>query len=129
MRFKGQTFLLAAAACLFAFSTQAQAQCTSCNQGASFGGPIAQDVSFAAPVNAGPIHGGKSCGCRGGGVDGCKPTAPTVPPILPNLPIQTACGSPLGISHVPKLLTPIRSYTPPIGKAVGRPLIGRWDGW
>ena len=72
---------------------------------------------------------GGGCGCRGGIDESCKPTGPTVPGELPLLPIRTACDSPWGKDNIPSLFTPPRSYIPPIGKDVGRPLFGRWTGY
>ena len=113
MRIKTQLFFLLAIGCLFAFSSQAQAQCLSCKHGAA---------RHAAQGSCGSTA---ACGCNGG----CDLTGPTVPGEMPRLPIETCCGSPMGLGHVPALLTPPRSYTPPIGKAVGRPLFGRWTGF
>ena len=136
MRIKTQLFLLLAIGCLSAYTSQAQAQCLSCNQGAP--AHVAQNSHFAsAPVQEaagcgcshgckGGCHKGRSAGCSNGQ---CDLTGPTVPGEMPKLPIQTCCASPMGLGHVPALLTPPRSYTPPIGKAVGRPLFGRWTGF
>jgi len=170
MRLQLQTCLLVAVGSLFAFSSQTQAQCASCNQAAAVapafgqGTPayvqnapaFVQDSSsyFAEPAVAGGGCGckggghklgggcgcksgrcggghklGGGCGCRGGIDEACKPTGPTVAGELPVLPIRTACDSPWGKDNIPSLLTPPRSYTPPIGKAVGRPLLGRWNGF
>ena len=151
MRLQLQACLFVAVGCLFAFQSQAQAQCASCNQAAAVapafvqGAPaFGQDSSyFAAPAAAGcgckrggGCKGGGcggrhklGCGCRGGIDEACKPTGPTVQGELPVLPIRTACDSPWGKDNIPSLFTPPRSYTPPIGKAVGRPLLGRWNGF
>ena len=144
MRLQLQTCLFIAVGCLFAFQSQAQAQCASCNQAAAAPAighdapAIGQDSSHvAAPAAAGcgckrgGCGGGHKlgCGCRGGVDEACKPTGPTVQGELPVLPIRTACDSPWGKDNIPSLFTPTRSYTPPIGKAVGRPLLGRWNGF
>ena len=145
MRIKTQLFLLMAIGCLFTFTSQTQAQCTSCNQGAA---PNAVQYSYeAAPANFAPVQAKAGCGCkRGGGCklgggcghggrsggcdsNGCDLPGPTVPGEMPKLPIETCCGSPMGYDNVPSLFTPPRSYTPPIGKAVGRPIFGRWPGF
>ena len=119
MRIKTQLFLALAIGCLFAFAGQAQAQCLSCHRGAHAAQP-----SYAAPAVS-PVQATAGCGCSGG----CDLPGPTVPGELPRLPIQTCCSSPFGLGHVPALLTPPRSYVPPIGKDVGRPLFGRWTGF
>ena len=158
MRLQLQTCLLVAVGCLFAFQSQAQAQCASCDQAAAVAvgptfvqaAPTFQDPSYlAAPAahgcgckrggggKGGGCKGGghkRGCGCKGGGHRGgiddtCKPTGPTVQGELPVLPIRAACDSPWGRDDVPSLFTPPRSYLPPIGKAVGRPLLGRWTGY
>ena len=116
MRIKTQLFLLLAVGCLFAFSSQAQAQCLSCKRHA----PAHAVQSSYAPVQA-----TAGCGCA----NGCNLPGPTVPAEMPRLPIETCCGSPMGYGHVPSLLTPPRSYLPPVGKDVGRPLFGRWTGF
>jgi len=151
MRIKTHLFFIMAIGCLFAFSGQTQAQCSSCNQAAA--APIIHQQPFEAPVQAtagcgcskgclGGCRKGHSGGCSKGCLGGCRKghsgggcangacdlPGPTVPAELPKLPIETCCGSPMGYGHVPSLLTPPRSYIPPIGKAVGRPLIGRWTG-
>ena len=171
MRLQLQACLFVAVGCLFAFQSQAQAQCASCNQAAAVapgfvqGGPafvhdapafaqgapaFAQDSScYAEPASRGcgckggghKLGGGcgckkggghklgGGCGCRGGIDEACKPTGPAVQGELPVLPIRTACDSPWGRDNIPSLFTPPRSYTPPIGKAVGRPLLGPWTGF
>ncbi len=141
MRLQLPTCLLISVACLFAFNSQAQAQCASCDQAAAAAPSFVQDAvytpaptqAYAAPTAGCGCKKGcglkKSCGCKGGCVDGCKPTGPTVAAELPTLPIRSACDSPWGLGDVPSLLTCPRSYTPPIGKAVGRPLLGRWNGF
>ena len=58
----------------------------------------------------------------------CCPTAPTVQPVMPQLPVSSCCND-LGRLHIPRVTTPLRTYVPPIGKTVGRPLFGRWSGF
>ena len=75
-----------------------------------------------------PTSGCTSCGGGGGG---------NVVPYFgdpyggydPGLAPTTSCNTPLGKLGIPPLWLPTRSYTPPIGKQVGRPLIGRWSGF
>ena len=43
-------------------------------------------------------------------------------------PVTNCCGK-LGKLGVPPLTTPLRYDTPPIGRAVGRPLFGKWNGF
>jgi hypothetical protein len=65
-------------------------------------------------------QGGKGCGC-------CDMT-PT-PTVIPKLaPVTSCCGS-LGPLGVPSLLTPPKTYLPPVGRQVGRPLLGKWNGF
>ena len=125
MRFQMHICLMLVIGGLFAFSGQVQAQCSSCNQAAA-----ASVVAQNGAHSVAPIASKVGCGCKQPGcVDGCKPTGPTIPGALPNLPVRTACDSPFGRGHVPALLTPPRSYVPPVGRAVGRPLFGRWPGY
>ena len=127
MRIKTQLFMLLAVGCLFAFSSQAQAQCLSCKHGA---GAHAVQNSYGARAAVAPVQATAGCGCSSGcNSNGCDLPGPTVPGEMPKLPIQTCCGSPMGYDNVPSLFTRPRTYTPPIGKAVGRPLFGRWTGF
>ena len=141
MRIKTQLSLLTAIGCLFAFSAQAQAQCSSCNSGAAAN--VVHHSYDAAPASFAPVQATTGCGCKHGGckLGGCKHRGgdcaggacdlpgPTVPGEMPRLPIQTCCGSPMGYDNVPSLFTRPSTYTPPIGKAVGRPIFGRWPGF
>ncbi len=53
-----------------------------------------------------------------------------VPTVVPCLkPVTSCCGGNLGPYGVPSVFTPLRNDMPPIGRAVGRPLIGRWSGF
>jgi len=136
MRLQLQTYLLVAVGCFFSFSGQAQAQCASCEQAAAAVAPHAGHAYSQAAEPTGTGCGCKTGGCRVSGCKsgrcqsgGCKPTGPTVQGELPVLPIRTACDSPWGRDNIPSLFTPPRSYTPPVGKAVGRPLLGPWNGF
>lgn len=75
------------------------------------------------PVNTGPLTVGsypQACGH-------CK--QPQLPTEVPRLQPVTSCCGQLGRLGVPPLTTPLRADTPPIGRANGRPLIGRWNGF
>lgn len=74
--------------------------------------------SSYGPVSVGPYPQGRAC-CD------LSPT-PTVTPCLKPV---TSCCSQNGRLGVPPLLTPIRNDMPPVGKAVGRPLFGKWTGF
>ena len=63
-----------------------------------------------------------------GSSQGCCNQAP-VPTAIPNLAPVTSCCGKLGPLGVPPLLTPARTYRPPIGRQVGRPLFGKWQGY
>lgn len=71
-----------------------------------------------SPTTIGEFNSGPRC-CD------LTPTPIAVPPVRP---VGSCCGT-MGKLGVPSLLTPIRYDTPPIGKAVGRPLFGRWTGF
>ena len=59
---------------------------------------------------------------------GCCLPGPTVTPIQPQLPVNSCCNN-FGPLNVPRLTTPLRHDTPPIGRSAGRPIIGRWSGF
>lgn len=102
--------IVQAAPSVFSAPTVSHAGCSSCGQSAS----------IAAPSQiTGPAQ--KSC-------SGCCLPGPTVPPGLPQLPIQSCCNN-IGPLNIPPLTTPVRYDTPPIGKSVGRPIFGRWSGY
>lgn len=80
----------------------------------------AQNISsnVYSPTTIGEIPSGRRC---------CDLT-PTPIGVPQWQPVGNCCGQ-MGKLGVPSLLTPIRHDTPPIGKAVGRPLFGRWTGF
>ena len=51
------------------------------------------------------------------------------PNVVPCLKPVTSCCSQNGRLGIPPLLTPIRYDMPPVGRAVGRPLFGAWQGY
>ena len=65
----------------------------------------------------------------GGSCANCRLPGPTVPGYMPTLPVKSCCNNNIGMLNIPKLTTPLRYDTPPIGRAVGRPLFGRWTGF
>jgi len=83
----------------------------------AYSGPINSGASYS-PLSMGEYPQGRAC---------CDLT-PT-PQVVPTLKPVTSCCSQNGRLGVPPLLTPIRYDMPPIGKAVGRPLFGRWNGY
>jgi len=98
-------------------------------------------VGAAAPVAIGQ-SGCSSCGGQTAGYvpapqvhspttkscSGCCLPGPTQAPGYPQLPISSCCGN-TGRLNIPPLTTPLRYDTPPVGKAVGRPIFGRWTGY
>ena len=121
MRIKSQLLLLLAVGCVFAFSSQAQAQCLSCKHGAAMN---TTHSSQSTPAAVSPYPSAAGCGCSN-----CEGLDPTVPVEMPRQPIQPAYDSPMGCLNVPSIFTPPKSYLPPVGKAVGRPWFGRWNGF
>ena len=95
---------------VFNAPTVSHAGCSSCGQSAS----IAAPSQITGPTSS------SHSGC-------CLP-GPTVPPGLPQLPIQSCCNN-IGPLNIPPLTTPVRYDTPPIGRSVGRPIFGRWSGY
>jgi len=92
-----------------------------------FGQPSFAQASpgFASngPVSTGPVTVGpypQACGH-------CNQRQ--FPTEIPRLKPVTSCCGQLGRLGIPPLTTPLRADTPPIGKANGRPLIGRWNGF
>lgn len=90
----------------------------------SYSGPVAGSYNPGpssnsyGPVAVGPYPQGRAC---------CNLT-PT-PQVVPTLQPVTSCCSQNGRLGVPPLLTPIRYDMPPVGRTVGRPLFGKWNGY
>jgi hypothetical protein len=90
----------------------------------SYAGPVAGGwnpgpaSNSYGPVSVGPYPQGRAC---------CD-LSPT-PTVTPSLKPVTSCCSQNGRLGVPPLLTPIRYDMPPVGRSVGRPLFGKWNGF
>ena len=94
--------------------TPSSSSCSSCSGGESCGSCATKKKH--------------SCGCLGGKKGpGCG--LDLIPVEVPCLKPVTSCCNNLGRLGIPPLTTPLRADTPPIGKAVGRPLFGRWNGY
>ena len=105
-------------------------------------GPVVQQGFSAAPVAASPgsygvggtTFGGTNYGPAtisnsvGQSSGQCCNHCQITPSQVYLKPVQSCCGQ-LGPLGIPPLTTPPRSYLPPIGKSVGRPLFGRWSGF
>ncbi len=115
---------------------------------AAYGNAQAQ---YAAPVQTTPAYAPapgtyeaqvptqtRGChGCRGkgraftgqiqGGCRNCAHEAP-IQTVQDYSAVPSCCGT-LGQLDIPPLLTPPRLDMPPIGRAVGRPLFGQWQGF
>ena len=139
--FKKDFAVLTAVGVLLLFAPMAEAQVYQ-HAGIPQMGPVAHvaaagGCSSCASTQVAPAYQPASGGCAScsscasgscNGGNGCCPTAPTEPADLPRLPIDTCCND-LGPLAIPPLTTRLRYDTPPIGKAVGRPLFGRWTGF
>ncbi len=132
MRFN-QLFCAAATAAMLAVlaGTQAQAQTQPAMSPYPTGPTELAPSNYSAPVIA--PH-GSPCGCGSVAVRqpnvGCAACsqAPIVNMPQDYSPVQ-ACCTPLGRLGIPSLPTPARSYRPPMGRANGRPLFGKWQGF